>query len=47
MTTLIVGLILAGIVCLAIRSLWRDHKAGKTCGGCSGDCTSCHSCGHK
>ena len=38
---LIVILILAGMVALAIRSLWRDHKSGHSC---SGDCSHCNGC---
>ena len=40
----IVGLILAAVVGLAIRSLWRSHKSG---GSCSGDCSNCKHCHHK
>ena len=36
---LIVVAVLAVIVVLAVRSLWKSHKAG---GHCSGDCGSCH-----
>ena len=42
MMTFVVGACVAGVVALAIRSLWKDHKAGKSCGGCSGDCAHCH-----
>ena len=35
---LIVILILAAVVALAIRSLWKSHKSG---GHCSGDCSHC------
>lgn len=38
----IVILVLAGMVALAVRSLWRSHKAG---GQCSGDCSRCGGCG--
>lgn len=41
----IVLLVLATVVALALRSLWRSHKQG---GHCSGDCASCGGCGgHK
>lgn len=36
-------LILAGIVLLAVRSMIRDRKAGKSC-GCGGDCGRCKGC---
>ncbi len=28
---------------LAVRSLWKDHKAGKSC-SCGGDCSHCKGC---
>lgn len=34
---LIVVLIVAGIVFLAVRAIWKNHKAG----GCGGDCANC------
>ena len=40
---LIVILVLALIVALAVRSLWRSHTQG---GGCDGNCASCGCCGH-
>jgi hypothetical protein len=42
MGTILVGAVLAVIVALVIRFMWKNHKAGKSCGGCSGDCTQCH-----
>ena len=36
--TIIVSLILAGVVALAVRSLWQSHKSG---GHCNGDCGGC------
>lgn len=42
MGNIIVGLVIVGVVALAIRSMWKSRKAGKHCGGCSGDCASCH-----
>ena len=42
--TIIVSLILAGVVALAVRSLWQSHKSG---GHCNGDCGTCGGCrGH-
>lgn len=45
MGTLIVGLILAGVVALIIRSMVRDKKSGKSL-QCGGDCRHCggHGC---
>ena len=34
----LVGLILIGVVTLAVRSVWKSHKAG---GHCSGNCSRC------
>ena len=39
----IVLLALAAAVGLAVRSLWKSHKAG---GHCNGDCASCGGCRH-
>lgn len=36
-------LILAGIVFMAVRSMVRDRKSGKSC-GCGGDCGHCKGC---
>ena len=46
MGELIVIAAIAGAVFLAIRSMWRDHKSGKSCcgGSCSG-CSGCSCCG--
>ncbi len=41
---LIVLLVLAAVVSLAVRSLWRDHKRGRHC---NGDCASCGGCGER
>jgi hypothetical protein len=38
--TIIVGLIVACVVALAIRSMIRDKKAGKSI-QCGGDCKHC------
>ncbi len=46
LSTIVISLILIGVVCLIIRTMIRDRKAGKGCGGCPGGCHSCHgSCG--
>lgn len=42
MGTVIVSGVLAGIVCLIIRSIIRDRKQGKS--GCGGDCSRCKGC---
>lgn len=43
MGTFIVGLIVAGLVALAIRQLVKDKKSGKaSCGGDCGHCGGCH-----
>lgn len=39
----LVGLILIGVVALAVRSVWKSHKTG---GHCSGDCSRCGGCHH-
>ena len=40
MGSVIVGLVLAGIVGLAVRSMVKDKKAGKSL-QCGGDCKHC------
>lgn len=40
MGTLFVGIIVAGIVALAVRSMVRDKKSGKS-QQCSCDCKNC------
>lgn len=40
--TIIVSLVLAGVVALAVRSLWKSRKSG---GHCTGDCGTCGGCG--
>lgn len=40
---LIVIAVLIGVVALAVRSVWKDHKAGKSC-ACGGDCAHCKGC---
>ena len=43
MGTVIVGIILAGIAALSIRSMVRDKKRGKSL-QCGGDCSKCRGC---
>ncbi len=38
---LIVIAMLAAVVALAVRSLWKSRKSG---GGCNGDCGNCRGC---
>ncbi|MCU6762956.1 Virus attachment protein p12 family [uncultured Roseburia sp.] len=40
--TIIVALLVVGAVILAVRSLIKDKKSGKSCSGCSGNCAGCH-----
>lgn len=40
MATFLVGVVLAGIVALIIRSMIRDKKSGKSL-QCGGDCRKC------
>ena len=40
---IIVIAVIGVAVALAIRSLWRDHKNGKSC-SCGGDCPHCKGC---
>ncbi|MDE7289212.1 MAG: FeoB-associated Cys-rich membrane protein [Oscillospiraceae bacterium] len=45
MATLIVGLIVAAVLFLAARQLYKDKKSGKS--SCGGNCSCCpHACGH-
>ncbi len=39
---IVVLLALAGVIGLAVRSLWKSHKSGKSCGGDCGNCRGCH-----
>ncbi|MDR3053364.1 MAG: FeoB-associated Cys-rich membrane protein [Coriobacteriales bacterium] len=41
LATIIISLILAGIVALAIRSVYRSHKQGG-CSSCSSGCSGCN-----
>lgn len=43
LANIIVLLVLAAVVALAIRSLWKNHQKG---GQCTGDCSRCTGC-HK
>lgn len=43
LSTLVVGLIVAGIVFLAVRSIVRDKKNGKSL--CGGNCGGCNCSG--
>ena len=40
MGTVVVGIIVAGVVALAVRSMVRDKKKGKSI-QCGGDCKNC------
>ena len=40
MATFLVGVVLAGIVALIVRSMIRDKKSGKSL-QCGGDCGKC------
>jgi hypothetical protein len=44
----IVVAVLALVIFLCGRTLWKDHKAGGSCGGCTG-CSggSCGGCAHQ
>lgn len=39
---LIVLLVLAAVVVLATRSIWRSHKQGGHCDGMCANCGGCH-----
>lgn len=41
--TIVVGLVVLGIACAALRSVQKDLDAGNCagCGGCSGKCGGC------
>ncbi|MCJ7855773.1 FeoB-associated Cys-rich membrane protein [Lachnospiraceae bacterium NSJ-143] len=42
MGTFIVLLFVIAAVILAVRSIYKDKKNGKSCAGCSGNCGCCH-----
>ena len=44
--TIIVGIIVAGVIALAVRNIARNIKQGKGFDGCVGDCSKCHGCKH-
>lgn len=45
MGTWIVGLIVFGLLALAVYKIYKDRRAGKGCGcGCGASCSSCPSC---
>lgn len=45
MATIIVGLIVAAMIYLAARQLYKDRKSGKST--CGGNCAGCpHACSH-
>ncbi|RKI64315.1 FeoB-associated Cys-rich membrane protein [bacterium 1xD42-67] len=39
---IVVLLVLAGVVALAVRSLWKSRKSGGSCNGDCGNCNGCH-----
>lgn len=41
LATIIIGLMLLGVIVLAVRSIRRDKKAGRSCGSCPGGCKGC------
>ncbi|MEE1315034.1 MAG: FeoB-associated Cys-rich membrane protein [Faecalimonas sp.] len=41
MGDILVLAVLGVIVVLVIRSMWKNHKEGKTCGSCAGNCSGC------
>ena len=45
LSTILIGLAVLVLVLLAVRSIWRDKKRGKSCGGCPGGCSGCSGCG--
>lgn len=44
LATILIGLILLGLMALAVRSIWRDKKQGKSCKSCGGSCSGCLGC---
>lgn len=43
--TICVGAVVAAVVALIVRGMYRDHKAGKhACGGNCGSCSACSGC---
>lgn len=41
--SIIVMILLMGMAALALRSIWKEKKAGG-CGGCGGNCGNCPGC---
>ena len=41
MGDIVVLAVLAGIIALVVRSMWKTHKKGGHCSGCSGACAGC------
>ena len=44
LATILIGLLVLGLAALAVRSIWRDKKQGKSCGSCGGNCSGCTGC---
>ncbi len=44
MGDIIVLVVLAGIIALVVRSMWKNHKKGGHCSGCSSSCSDCSGC---
>lgn len=42
MSTVIVSAVIVAVCALAVYSLHKDKKNGKTCSGCGGNCSGCH-----
>ncbi len=43
MASYIVLALVIGAAALAVRSVWKDHKSGKS-RACGGDCSRCKGC---
>lgn len=41
MGDIIVLAVLVLVVAAVIRSMWKNHKSGGHCAGCSGNCSKC------
>ena len=39
LSTIAIGLVVLLLIFLAMRSIWRDKKQGKSCGSCPGGCS--------
>ena len=42
-STVVIGALIALVVFLSVRKLWRDKKSGRSC--CGGSCQRCAGCG--